>query len=124
MEKKRVLVVDDEQDIVAALRFRLEASGYDVIFSYDGQDGLDKARAQIPDLIISDVMLPLIDGYKMCSLLKKDSRYAAIPIIMLTARAQESDRNTGLEAGADAYLTKPFESPALIAKVRELLKEQ
>ncbi len=123
MGKKRVLVVDDEQDIVAAVRFRLEASGYDVVFAYDGQDGLDKARSLNPDLIISDVMLPRIDGYKMCSLLKKDSRYAGIPVIMLTARAEENDKKTGVEAGADAYLTKPFESPALLAKIKELLKE-
>jgi DNA-binding response OmpR family regulator len=123
MGAKRVLVVDDEQDIVAALKFRLEASGYEVIPSYDGEDGLQKARSVSPDLIISDVMLPKIDGYKMCSLLKKDSRYASIPVIMLTARAQENDKQTGVQAGADIYLTKPFESHVLLTHVRQLLKE-
>jgi len=123
MDKKRILVIDDEKDIVKAVTFRLQNSGYEVISAYDGEEGLKKAREESPNLIISDLMLPKIDGYKICGLLKKDTRYAHIPVIMFTARTQESDKQMGKEVGADAYITKPFESEELLSKIKELLKE-
>jgi len=123
MDKKRILVVDDEIDLVEMLTIRLEANDYEVSMAYDGQDGLDKARALKPDLIILDLMLPKIDGYKVCRMLKFDEKYKQIPIILFTARAQESDIKLGKEVGADAYLTKPFEPNILLGKIAELLKK-
>lgn len=120
---KKILIVEDERDLSKTISFRLEANGYDVIAAYDGQDGLDKARSQKPDLIIMDLMLPKMDGYKACALLKSDARYSKIPVIIFTARAQDEDVKMGKEAGADAYITKPFEPNTLLSKIRELLKE-
>jgi DNA-binding response OmpR family regulator len=120
---KKILLVDDEKDLVETLTFRLEANGYGVIKAYDGQEGLDKARSEKPDLIILDLMLPKMDGYKVCRMLKFDDKYKSIPIILFTARAQESDKKLGQEVGADAYITKPFEPQILLSKIKELLKE-
>ena len=119
---KKILIVDDEVDLIETLAFRLEANGYDVAMAFDGQEGYDRARKERPDLIILDLMLPKMDGYKVCGLLKADARYSKIPIIIFTARAQESDRKMGEEAGCDAYVTKPFDPPALLAKIKELIK--
>lgn len=119
---KKILVVDDEKDLVETLTFRLEANNYEVIKAYDGQEGLEKAHTQKPDLIILDLMLPKMDGYKVCSFLKHDIKYKNIPIILFTARAQESDQKMGKEVGADAYVTKPFDPVVLLSKMAELLK--
>jgi len=121
-EKKRILVVDDEQDLVRAVQIRLEHAGYEISVAYDGKEALEKARKEKPDLILLDLMLPKMDGYKVCRMLKFDEKYKNIPIIMLTARAQESDQKLGLETGADAYLTKPFQHEVVLAKIKELLK--
>ncbi len=123
MDKKKVLIVDDEKDLVETVVFQLQEAGYEVISAYDGQEGLDKARKVKPDLIVLDLMLPKMDGYKVCGLLKSDSRYAKIPIIMFTARAQESDMKLAKEVGAEAYITKPFEQEVLLGKIKELLKD-
>ena len=123
MDKKKILIVDDEKDLVETVVFQLQISGYDAIVAYDGQEGLDKARKEKPDLIILDIMLPKMDGYKVCGLLKNDSRYTKIPIIMFTAKAQESDIKLAKEVGAEAYITKPFEEEILLGKIKELLKE-
>lgn len=120
---KRILLVDDEKDLVETVTFRLQANGYEVIPAYDGQEALEKAKKEKPDLIILDLMLPKMDGYKVCGLLKADARYNKIPIILFTARAQESDKKMGEETGANAYITKPFEPEALLGKIKELLKE-
>ncbi|MFH1791091.1 MAG: response regulator [Candidatus Omnitrophota bacterium] len=120
---KRILVVDDEADLVETLTFRLEANGYEVIPAYDGKEALDKARREKPDLILLDLMLPHIDGYKVCGMLKSDDKYKSIPIILFTARAQDQDKKLGLEAGANGYITKPFEAKELLAKIKELLQE-
>lgn len=120
-KKKRILVIDDEQDIVNMLKLRLIAGGYDVLTSSDGIEGLNIARRDRPDLILLDLMLPRMDGYKICALLKKDTRYANIPIIMFTAKAQEADKQMGSEAGADAYITKPFGYQLLSDKIQELI---
>ena len=122
MDKKRILVVDDEIELVEMLTIRLEANDYEVFAAYDGQEGLDKARTLKPDLIILDLMLPKLDGYKVCRMLKFDEKYKQIPVILFTARAQESDIKLGKEVGADAYLTKPFEPDILLGKIEELLK--
>ncbi|MFA6358234.1 MAG: response regulator [Candidatus Omnitrophota bacterium] len=122
MDRKKILVVDDELDLVVMLSMRLEANEYQVSTAFDGQDALDKARTEKPDLIILDLMLPKIDGYKVCRMLKFDEKYKYIPIILFTARTQESDIKLGQEVGADAYLTKPFEPQVLLEKIKELIK--
>jgi len=121
MGRHTILIVDDEKDLVSMVKMRLEAAGYDTIEAYDGQEALTKAQNKNPDLIILDLMLPKMDGYKVCRMLKFDSRYKSIPIILFTARAQDSDKDLGKEVGADAYIAKPFDSEALLAKVKELL---
>lgn len=123
MDNKRILIVDDEPELVKAVQIRIEQGGYETLVAYDGREGLEKAKKEKPDLIILDLMLPKMDGYKVCGLLKADARYHEIPVIMLTARAQESDMKTGQEVGADAYIIKPFEHQDLLAKIKELLKE-
>lgn len=120
---KKILIVDDEKDLVETVVFQLKQYGYEVVSAHDGQEGFDKARKEKPDLIILDLMLPKVDGYWICGLLKSDTRYSKIPIIIFTAKAQESDVKSGKELGADAYITKPFEQDVLIGKIKELLKE-
>jgi len=122
MLKKKILVVDDEADLVEMVALRLEASDFEVIKAYDGQTGLDKARNELPDLIILDLMLPKIDGYKICRMIKFDEKYKNIPVILFTAKAQDADKKLGMDVGADAYLTKPFESTVLLTKINQLLK--
>jgi len=121
---KKILLVEDEKDLSKAIAFRLEANGYTVTASYDGQEGLEKAKTEKPDLIILDLMLPKMDGYKVCASLKGDAGYSRIPIIIFTARAQREDMKMAKEAGADAYITKPFEPEMLLQKIRELIKER
>ncbi len=119
--KKLILIIEDERDIVTALRLRLEANGYAVISAGDGAEGLSKARAESPALIILDIMLPKLDGYKIARMLKFDEKFSRIPIIMLTAKVQQSDIQRGKEAGADAYITKPFKAEELLAQIKQLL---
>jgi len=119
--KKRILLVEDEKDMAYAVTLQLESEGYEVIAASDGKDGLDKARTNKPDLVILDLMLPKIDGYKVCRMLKFDSKYKDIPIILFTARAQDSDKKIGKDVGADAYITKPFEPKELLDKINKLL---
>lgn len=122
MEKKaRILVVDDEPDLVQMVSVRLNASGYEVTTAYDGQQALDQVKQVRPELIILDLMLPKLDGYKVCRLLKFDERTKSIPVLIFTARAQVEDVTLATECGADAYLTKPFEAKALLDKIQELL---
>ncbi len=123
MSKKRILVIDDEPDMLYALKMQFEASHYEVLTAQDGQEGLNLARKEMPDLIILDLMLPKLDGYKVCRMLKFDKKYNAIPIMMFTARAQQSDEQLGYEVGADAYMAKPFEPSKLMEKIKGLLKE-
>ena len=117
---KKVLVVDDESNIVDILRFNLQREGYEVVAAYDGQEGLDKARSEAPDLILLDVMLPEKDGFQVCEELRKTDRLT--PIIMLTAREEERDRVMGLELGADDYVVKPFSVRELMARVRTIIR--
>jgi len=122
MNKKRILVVDDEVDLVETVRFSLELEGWDVLIAYNGEEGLNQARKESPDLILLDLMLPKLDGYKVCRLLKFDERYKHIPILMLTAKTQEKDKILGKETGADEYITKPFNIDELMIKVKGYLK--
>jgi len=119
--KKRILVVDDEPNLVLLVEARLKASGYEVLSASDGLTALEMAKREKPDLIILDLMLPKMDGFKVCGLLKKDFRYKKIPILLFTARAQDTDRQMGIEAGAEAYITKPFEPEKLLSKIKELI---
>lgn len=111
---KTILIVDDEEDIVKALTLRLSDTGYKIIMAKDGMAGLELARAENPDLILLDVMLPKLDGYKICRMLKYDERYKKIPIIMLTAKATEEDKHMGEDVGANEYLTKPYDPHKLL----------
>jgi len=122
-DTKKILIVDDTEGIVKLVKMYLEHHRYEVIIANDGQEGLDKAKTEKPDLIVLDLMLPKINGYKVCGLLKKDTRYAKTPVILFTAKAQEKDVKLGEEVGADAYITKPFEPEVLLSKIEELIKE-
>ncbi len=117
----RILIVDDERSIVKVIRKQLEIAGYEVAVSLDGEDGLAKAQAWRPDVIILDVMLPRVNGYEVCATLKADQDLRQIPILMLTARAQPPDREQGLRSGADIFLTKPFDLEDLLRQVQALL---
>ena len=123
MNSKKVLIVDDEVDLVETVRFPLEMEGYHVLVSYNGEDALNQARKENPDLILLDLMLPKLDGYKVCRLLKFDDRYKHIPILMLTAKTQEKDKALGIETGANEYITKPFEMDDLLKKVKAYLSK-
>lgn len=121
---KKILIVDDEQDIVESLKFVLESSDYSCYTAFNGEDGLKLAKELIPDLIILDVMMPKINGYKISRLLKYDSKYKNIPILMITARSQEEDKLIGEETGADEYITKPFDLDNVLKIVDKYLKAE
>ncbi len=118
---KKILIVDDEADIIEILQFVLETNGYQCLTALDGEEGLKLARETHPDLIILDVMMPKINGYKISRLLKYDNKYKDIPIIMITARSQEEDKIIGEETGADEYITKPFQVEYVLEKVKSYL---
>ena len=118
----RILVVDDEPDLVRVLEFGLKASGYTVEIASDGQEGLKKAREIKPDVILLDLMLPKLDGYKVCRLLKFDDRFKHIPIIILSARTQEGDQALALEMGANRFVTKPYDFAEILGYIETLLK--
>ena len=120
-ESKKILIVDDEQDIVETLKFILEAQGYTCFCAYNGEDGLNQAKEIMPDLIILDVMMPKINGYKISRLLKYDNKYKNIPIIMVTARSQEQDKLIGEETGVNEYISKPFELDEILSVVKKYL---
>ena len=113
---KKILIVDDEQDIVESLKFVLETANFTCYCAYNGEDGLRLAKELVPDLIILDVMMPKINGFKISRLLKYDAKYKNIPILMVTARTQEEDKLIGEETGADEYITKPFELDEVVKK--------
>lgn len=118
----RILLVDDEPSLVKLVKKRLETEGFEVSVAMDGEEALEKAVKETPDLIILDVMLPKMNGYDVCRRLKSDARYEKIPIILFTALAQEKDEKFGLESGADGYIRKPFRALELIEKIRFHLK--
>jgi two-component system, OmpR family, alkaline phosphatase synthesis response regulator PhoP len=118
MSGERILAVDDSATILQMITAILEGEGYEVITAADGAEALDKARSEAPALILLDVMLPKLDGYRVCRLLKFDQNYKHIPIVMLTAKAEDAAMATGIRTGADQYLTKPVEPEILLATVR------
>ena len=122
MPRENVLIVDDEKDIVELVQYNLKKEGYRTISAYTGEKALELVRREMPDLIILDLMLPEMDGLEVCRILKKDSRTSGIPIIMLTAKGEETDIVVGLELGADDYVTKPFSVRQLIARVKAILR--
>src|ERR1700734_11569 len=119
--KPRILVVDDEPEAVELVEFNLKQAGSAVSPAADGAEALKKAHAQPPDLIVLDVMLPEMDGFEACKVLRLDPATAKVPIIMLTAKAAEIDRVLGLELGADDYLTKPFSPRELLLRIKKIL---
>jgi CheY-like chemotaxis protein len=123
---KKILVIDDEKSIIDIIKLKLTKLGYDIETATTGPDGLEKARSLSPDLILLDIMLPGIDGFKICQMLKFDENYKHIPIILLSAKNQESDRELGLKTGANDYLVKessPKFWDALISKINTYLGE-
>ena len=119
--KSRILIVDDEPSIVKMVGKRLEVEGFDVLVAMDGQEGLNKAQTESPDLIVLDLMLPKLNGYEVCTMLKQDARYQKIPIMLFTAKAQAKDEQLGKECGANAYMRKPFQGKELVDTIRALL---
>ncbi|MCX6833102.1 MAG: response regulator transcription factor [candidate division Zixibacteria bacterium] len=124
MPKESILVVEDEEDILELVKYNLAKEGYRVSGATSGEVGLKTARSSLPDLIVLDLMLPGIDGLEVCKILKNDSKTQHIPVIMLTAKSEDSDIITGLEIGADDYLAKPFTPKVLIARVRTVLRRK
>src|SRR5512133_2204803 len=120
--KTKVLVVDDEPDALELVAFNLTKAGHEVFTAEDGVEALEKVRANAPDAIVLDVMLPGMDGMEVCRNLRRDRRTAAIPVLMLTAKSAEVDRVLGLELGADDYLTKPFSPRELVLRLKKLLQ--
>ena len=121
-QKRRILLVDDETDIVKVVGRRLEAAGFEVSVAVDGQAALMKVREYPPDLIILDLMLPKLDGYEVCTLLKQNPQTKHIPVVMFTAKRDEQDYWKGMSCGADAYLTKPFDSEVLGQLINRLIQ--
>lgn len=117
--KKTILIIEDEVNLVELLKFRLESHDYNVEVAYDGKDGIKKIMKLKPDLVILDLMLPEMDGYEVCRLSKGNEETKKIPIVVLTARTQKKDRDAVWDAGADDYISKPFEPAELIAKIQE-----
>lgn len=124
MPKERILVVDDEENILELIEYNLSKEGYEIRAVSTGEDGLKYARADNPDLVILDLMLPGVDGLEVCKILKSDSRTHHIPIVMLTAKGEEADVVAGLELGADDYVTKPFSPRVLVARIRAVLRRK
>jgi len=122
MSKEKILIIEDEKDIVKMLDYNLKKEGFKVLSASDGEDGLDMAYKENPGLVLLDLMLPGMDGLDVCKAIKKDAKTAHIPIIILTAKTQEADKIVGLELGADDYVTKPFSPRELIARIKAVLR--
>ena len=121
--RKKILVVEDDPDLVELLSFNLRGCGFTVSTASDGLDALKKARTILPDLILLDLMLPELDGFGVCEILRREPATASIPIIMVTAMSSQFARLAGLEAGANDYITKPFSPKQLIARVQAFLAQ-
>ena len=119
MNSEKILIIEDEENILEAVKYTLTQEGYDVFTSVDGEDGLEKAQEIKPDLVLLDVMLPKMDGFEVCRILRKDLE---MPVFMISAKAEEIDRVVGLEIGADDYITKPFSMRELVVRVRNSLR--
>jgi two-component system phosphate regulon response regulator PhoB len=122
MTKGRILIIEDDRDIVEMIEYNLKEEGYLTTAAYNGERGIELARKEKPDLVILDVMLPAIDGFEVCRTLKQQQSTAQIPIIILSAKSRETDKVVGLELGADDYVTKPFSPRELIARIKAILR--
>jgi DNA-binding response OmpR family regulator len=118
---KKVLIVDDEPNIVLSVEFLMQRDGLDVVTASDGQEAVDLLASTAPDLMILDVMMPRKNGFEVCAEVRADPKFSEMPILMLTAKGREAEMKKGLSLGADAYITKPFSTHELVAKVHELL---
>lgn len=123
MMKQRILVVDDDKEVVRLMRAYLEQAGYEVLVAYDGETAIHNLRRERPDLLLLDLMLPDKDGYDITRLVRADANLSALPIIMLTARVDDTDKIVGLEMGADDYVTKPYNPREVVARVRARLRK-
>lgn len=121
MKKGKVLVVDDEVNITQILEFSIGAEGFDVITAQNGEEAVEKARREQPDLIILDVMMPKIDGYEACRILKANPLTKNIPVVLLTAKGRDIDKRLGMEVGATDYIVKPFSPNRLVERINQLL---
>jgi len=124
MAHERILVVEDEEEILELLRYNLVKQGYRVSCAGRGEDALRMARADVPDLVVLDLMLPGVDGMEVCRSLRRDAATQAVPIVILTAKGEEADVVAGLELGADDYVTKPFSPRVLVARIRAVLRRK
>ena len=122
MAKGKILIVEDDRDIVEMVEYNLRKEGYTTVSALNGEDGVKLAGSEQPDLIILDIMLPVLDGFEVCRALKNEDKTSQIPIIILSAKSQETDKVVGLELGADDYVTKPFSPRELIARIRAILR--
>ncbi|MFH1798134.1 MAG: response regulator [Candidatus Omnitrophota bacterium] len=122
MAKKRILVVDDEIELVKAIRLRLEHAGYEVLLAYNGREGFEKAEKEKPNLILMDVLMPEMDGLQAVEKLKTNNQTEAIPVLMLTAKSQLTDVTKATNLGAEDYIVKPFDSKVLLEKVKKALR--
>jgi DNA-binding response OmpR family regulator len=121
MAKGKILVVDDEVNITQILEFSIGAEGYEVITAANGEEAIDKARREQPDLIILDIMMPKIDGYEACRILKANPLTKGIPVVLLTAKGRDIDKRLGYEVGATDYIIKPFSPNKLVDRIHQLL---
>jgi two-component system phosphate regulon response regulator PhoB len=122
MTRPRILVIEDERQLTDVLRYNLERDGYEVTIAHEGQEGLRKAQAQLPDLVLLDLMLPGMDGLQVCRELRAGERTRRVPILILTAKSEETDQIVGFSMGADDYVTKPFSPKVLLQRVKALLR--
>jgi len=124
VDRKRILVVDDEIYIVHILEFSLTMEGYSILTASDGEEALRVIDSERPDLVVLDIMMPKLDGYEVCRRLRQDEQFQELPVILLSAKGRPVDREAGLQAGADDYITKPFSPRKLLEKIRELLERK
>jgi len=121
--KKKILIVEDEKDIAEGIKARLDLGGYSVIMAFDGKEGVEKARSEKPDLILMDVMMPLLNGFDACEIIKGESKTKDIPIIVLTALPNIDDADKAFKAGANDFLNKPFTNQKLMEKIKKALEK-
>src|ERR1700731_95622 len=120
MSQPRILIIDDERDLTRVLTYNLQREGYETVVAHDGQEGLLKPQTLLPDLILLDLMLPVLNGLEVCRELRAGERTRSIPILMLTAKAEETDQVVGFSLGADDYVTKPFSVKVLVQRIKAL----
>ncbi|BAL24036.1 response regulator transcription factor [Azoarcus sp. KH32C] len=121
---KKILIADDEQNIVISLEFLMKREGYEVLIANDGEEAVQRIRAEVPDLVLLDVMMPKKSGFEVCQEIKSDPELQGVRILMLTAKGRDTEMAKGLALGADAYMTKPFSTKELVERVRGLLAER